>query len=253
MTKTNSLRNVIAIVICLAATTFGAQAQQPAQPSYVARTFEAIAKAKAETNYDVKIQLYSQAVGGAGMALRRNEITCNDDEMMQIQADIIALEKEMNDMYNALVAAKKKPEHSPVKYVPCEQDAARWAEHLKGVPMPETFQPGADVQQRAAEMFKSKGYQAYCENIGTFVKLVFLENDWEEIIGRENNYPFKILTHFRQLRVGALVKVAGEETHRLYYTYRLTQNYNSNGGLTNTYDFTDGGGKELFRRVQYQP
>ena len=37
------------------------------------------------------------------------------------------------------------------------------------------------------------------------------------------------------------------------HTGRLTQNYNSSGSLTNTCDFTDGGGKELFRRVQYQP
>jgi len=252
MNNTFILRNVIAIVICLAATTFGAQAQTPAQPSYVSRTLDAIAKAKSESDYDKKIQLYSQAVAGASFAVRRNEITCNDVEMMQIQADIIALELEMNEMYNALVQANKKPEHKPVQYVPCEQDMAQRAEYLKGVPMPETYQQSADIQQRAAEMFKSKGYQAYCETIGTFVKVVFLTQDWEEIIGRENNYPFKILTHFRQLRVGILVKVAGEETHRLYYTYRLTQNYNSSGGLTNTYDFTDGGGKVLFNRVQYK-
>ena len=246
------LRTVIAIVICLAAT-IGVSQQASSQNAVYTRIFEHIANAKKETEYDKKLDFYSRAVGAKGFAIRQNTIACSDAEMPKVDAELIALEKEMNEMYNALVQARKTPSIKPVEYVPCAKEAANWAEHLKGEPMPPTFQQSAEIQQRAAEMFKSKGYQAYCENIGTFVKLVFLQQDWEEIIGRENNYPFKILVHFQQLRVGALVKVAGEEVHRMYNTYRLTQNYNSSGGLTNTYDFTDGGGKELFIRVQYKP
>jgi hypothetical protein len=251
MTKTIILRNVVAIVICLAATT-GANAQTPTQSPYV-QIKDLVKKTIAETEYDKKIQLYSMAVGVKGIALRQNKIACSDPEMPQIDADIIALEKEMNAMYNALVQANKTPQHKPVEYVPCEQDAAHWAEHLKGEPMPATYQQSSDIQQKTAELLKSGGYQAYCESVGTFVKIVFLTDEWEEIIGRENNWPYKILTHFRQLSVGVIVKVADEEAYRLYYTYKLTQNYNSNGGLTNTYVLTDNGGKNLFKRVQYKP
>ena len=251
MTKTIKLRNVIAIAICLAATASAAQRAAAQNPVYT-RIYEQIEKANQETDYDKKLNFYSAAVGGKGFALRRNELACSDAEMPKLDADLITLEKEMNDMYNALVAANKTPSIKPVEYVPCDKDAAHWAEHLKGVPMPPTYTQGNDLDKRVAEMFKSKGYQAYCEGIGTFVKIVFLQPEWEEVIGRENNYPYKILTHFNQMRVGILVKVAGEEVHRLYNTYRLTQNYNSNGGLTNTYDFTDGGGKALFIRVQYK-
>ena len=255
MKNSNNLRNMIAIAIFLAATTICANAQtaaQPAQSPYI-RILDVIAKAKQENDYDKKVQLYSQAVGGVGFALRRKEISCNDPEMPQIDADIMALEKEMNEMYNALVQANKKPEHSPVKYVPCEQDAAHWANYLKGEPMPPTYQQSAEIQQKVEELNKYHRYSEFYQSVGTFVKIVFLTQDWEEVIGKENTYPFKVLTHYRMLSVGMLVKVAGEETHRLYYTYKLTQIYNLNGGLTDVYEFTDAGGKGLFKRVQYKP
>lgn len=125
------LFSIMLMAVCLlfAGTAFAAEANPKAE--IYGKVAGNIEKAKAESDYDKKLDFYSLALMGVGMNSYNGKISCSDPELPGIDAAMMELQKELGVMYDERVKAGNKPKIKPAAYATCEQVVAKKAADAK--------------------------------------------------------------------------------------------------------------------------
>ena len=118
--KMKTLLSVLMVFCILGASTAFA-AQQPTKEEVYTKISGFIETANQETEYEKKLEAYSMGLLSVGMNSYKNIFSCGDTELVKINEDMRALEKELWVLYNALQAEGKTPKIKPGKYQSCEE------------------------------------------------------------------------------------------------------------------------------------
>ena len=209
--------------------------------------FGFIEQAKKDTEYVEKNENYSKVHVSRGVYVYSGVLSCDDAELPMIDKDMLELEVQLNDMYDALVKQGKKPEHSPAKYEPCDKilsdkaafEKRKQEEAQRGIQMPKSYKIDGLDENKVFEAAKSK-----MNSDETLMKVLYLSEDWYVTRQWRNN----VLEQYRQVNIGVIVK-KGEEYWINYWS--AIQDYNHDGTYRNAYRF--GISTIRSQKIDYKP
>ncbi|MCL2511549.1 MAG: hypothetical protein FWF09_05820, partial [Bacteroidales bacterium] len=175
----------------------------PQKEANYKRCFDLLEKAKAATDYDGILNPYAGVMNGRKGFLQDKIFSCGDPEIAKLDAEMIALEKKLWEMYNELKAAGKTPKYEPFEFVGCQQvltDRAAWEQaNAAGLgfpvandvkPMPQTVTVAADVIKKIEELSPKKPFIARVEKAGgKVVRYVYTSNQWREGTYKDEVWP----------------------------------------------------------------
>jgi len=221
-----------------------APSQHPEKDALYKRCFDLVEVAKNATDYDGKNNPYSGVKLGRDNGIEKKIFSCGDREMAKLDAEMIALEKKLWEMYNSLKAAGKTPQYEPVEFKGCGQvldDRAAWEQAEAsglGFPigndiksMPQTYTIAADVVKKIEELCPRKPFVERVEKAGgKVVRYLYTSNTWREGTYKHEEWPHPELK-LRAKTFAILVKMPNEDFYRLYSDGEFYQYYDRGGNL----------------------
>jgi hypothetical protein len=107
---------LMATAFCTAASNTVSAAQQKSKEEIYTTVFENIEKAKTETVYEKKQELYSTNLLLIGINVNKKVLSETDAELVKVNDLMTALEKELWNMYNDRKKSGGMPQYEPAEY-----------------------------------------------------------------------------------------------------------------------------------------